>query len=128
MGRGRSKAGGGNAKYNGFSITNADGKTENYIVVGGEVQFADGRPRTILGTDQLEVMQQAYDSAGSTDGIIKRVNEVGIGSAKTLSDKNVEKLSKDRDEEREQKRKQFETDVYKRKHGVNRHRRYWSAM
>ena len=129
MGRGSSKAGGGgNSKYQGFSITNSDGKTENYIVVNGEVQYADGRNRTTLGVDELEVFQQAYDSAGSTKAIIDRVNSVGIGTAKALSDKNVEELRKERDKDRAQRRKQFEADVYKRRRGVNRHRQYWSAM
>lgn len=46
MGRGSSKAGGGagggNSKYKGFSITDAQGNTENYIVVNGKVQYAGG--------------------------------------------------------------------------------------
>jgi len=29
-----------NSKYNGFSITNSEGKTENYRVINGRVEFA----------------------------------------------------------------------------------------
>ena len=58
-----------NAKYKGFSVTR-DGKTENYIVVNGSVQYADGRDRKesspFASFDSLEMLQKAYDLEDSS--------------------------------------------------------------
>ncbi len=119
-----------NAKYKGFSITR-DGKTENYIVVKGSVQFADGRDRRAAGIgniDQLETIQRAYDLEGNTKGLIERINRIGQAKATTLADKEVTKLRKKRDKEREEASKEEQRNAYRRKRGVNRHRAYWSAM
>lgn len=122
------KYGTGNSKYNGFSITQ-NGKTENYIVVDGEVHFADGRDdNDALGNNQLSIIQQAYDVEGNTDGVIQRINRIGLASAHTLSDKAVLDLQKKRKKDRQQTAKQLAQGAYKRKKGVNRHRTYWSAM
>ncbi len=117
-----------NARYKGFSITR-DGKTENYIVVKGSVQFADGRDRraTAIGNiDQLEMLQKAYDLEGNTKGLINRINNIGQAKATTLADKEVIKLRKKRDKEREETRKSY-TPRHTRR-GINRHRSDWSAM
>lgn len=119
-----------NTRYKGFSITR-DGKTENYIVVKGSVQFADGRDRRAAGIgniDQLEMLQRAYDLEGNTKGLIERINSIGQAKATTLADKEVTKLRKKRDKEREEARKEEQRNAYRRKKGVNRHRAYWSAM
>lgn len=128
MGKGSSEAGGGNSKYHGFSLTDAQGNTEQYIVASGQIQYADGRPRNIMGVDKLEVIQQAYDTYGSVSNLINRVNSIGSGKAAVLSDKSVDTLQKKRQADLANNRKQQATNAYKRKKGVNRHRLYWSAM
>lgn len=119
-----------NAKYKGFSVT-ANGKTENYIVVNGSVQYADGRDRratTLANIDSLEMLQRAYDLEGSTKGLIDRINKIGQAKATVLADKEVVKLKKKRDKERKETREAQEKGAYRSKGGVNRHRAYWSAM
>ena len=125
---GGSGGGASNAKFNGFSITQ-DGKTEDYIVVNGEVLFADGRSRKdMFGIDQLEMIQRVYDIEGSSDKVIERINRIGKAKAEILPDKKVKKLQSERRETRKKKEEAFHKDVYKRKKGVKRHSAYWSAM
>lgn len=136
MGRGSSKAGGGggsNAKYKGFTITDQNGKKSNYIVVKGKVVDAEtagtrGGITGAMGINSNDVLQRAYDMEGSTSGLIKRVNSIGMAKAETLSDKSVKKLQAKHKKERKETVKQQEKDAYKGKKGVNRHRNYWSAM
>lgn len=135
MGRGSSKAGGGggagsNAKYQGFSITDAQGNTENYIVVNGKVQYADGSMGVAtlgLQNNALDLIQQAFDLEGDTQGLINRINNLGISSASTLSDKEVVKLQKKRKADRAAHNAMMNKNIRGKK-GVNRHRAYWSAM
>ena len=118
------------SKYNGFSITNSEGKTENYRVVNGRVEFANGQASKFLGIDHVEMIQKAYDNAGSVQGLIKRINDIGRGSARSLSDKEVQNMINERDKERAERREQaIKEDVQRnRGKGVNRHRAYWSGM
>lgn len=134
MGRGSSKAGGGggggNAKYHGFSITNAEGQKKNYIVAAGQVLYAESNRRGygIGNIDELETMQRAYDTYGSVSKLINKVNSIDIAKAEVLSDKKVKEMQDKYTAESKKKRKQFESDVYKGKKRVNRHSAYWSAM
>ena len=82
-----------NAKYNGFSVTDSEGNTENYVVINGIVDYADNRK--FLGVSNMqapEVMQNAYDSFGSVNAIIDRVNQNGVGKASILPDTEVERI------------------------------------
>lgn len=118
-----------NTKYNGFSITNQDGETENYIVVNGEVRFADlRRYDSFMGVSSLDSIQNAYDTFGGVQGIIDRINSVGKGKASVLSDKRVEQLQDDYKEKRAKNDKQLDDLISGNKKSVNRHRAYWSAM
>ena len=119
-----------NSKYNGFSITNPEGKTENYRVINGRVEFANGQASKFFGIDHVEMIQKAYDNAGSVQDLIKRINDIGKGSAKSLSDKEVERLIAERDAERKERQEEaIKEDAQRhRGKGVNRHRTYWSAM
>lgn len=135
MGRGSSKAGssGSNAKYKGFSVTDQNGNKRNFIVKNGKVLNAENSMAGgggILGLDanSTEIYQRAYEMEGSTSGLIKRINSVGLGKAETLSDKKVIDLQKKYKKRKKETVEQQEKDAYKRKHGVNRHRAYWSAM
>ena len=121
-------SGNGNSKYNGFSITQ-DGVTKNYIVMNGGVHFADGsQDKDMFGNDQVEMIQRVYDLEGNVDSVIKRINRIGIAQAKTLPDKEVERMQAERTADRKATQDQQAQDAYKRKGGVNRHRLYWSAM
>ena len=131
--RGGKRAGGAsansNAKYNGFSITNQDGETENYIVMNGEVKFADLRRYDgFMGVSSLDSIQNAYDTFGGVQGIIDRINSVGKGKASVLSDKKVEQLQDDYKKKRAKADKQLDDSISGNKKSVNRHRAYWSAM
>ena len=119
-----------NSKYNGFSITNPEGKTENYRVINGRVEYANGQMGKFFGIDYLATMQKAYDANGSVQALIDRVNSIGKGSAKSLSDKEVERLIAERDAERKERQEEaIKEDVQRNKgKGVNRHRAYWSGM
>ena len=118
-----------NAKYNGFSITNQDGETENYIVVNGIVKYADLRRYDgFMGINSLDAIQQAYDTFGGSQGVIDRINSVGKGKASVLSDKRVEQLQDDYKEKRAKNDKQLDDLISGNKKSVNRHRTYWSAM
>lgn len=136
MGRGSSKAGGGggsNAKFKGFSITDQNGIKSNFIVQNGKVLNAESGMAGgggILGIDMnsVDMYQKAYDLEGSTSGLIKRINNIGLAKAETLSDEKVIDLQKKYKKTRKEAAEQFEKDVYKKKQGVNRHRAYWSAM
>ena len=140
MGRGSSKVGGStgggggsNAKFEGFSITDQDGIKRNFIVQNGKVLnaesgTAEGRGILGLDVDSVAMYQKAYDIEGNTSGLIKRINNIGIAKAETLSDEKVIDLQKEYKKKRKKATEQFEKDVYKRKQGVNRHRTYWSAM
>lgn len=118
------------SKYNGFSITNTEGKTENYRVINGRVEFANGQASKFLGIDHVEMIQKAYDNAGSVQNLIKRINDIGKGSARSLSDKEVERLIAERDTERKARQEEATKEDTQRHRGkgVNRHRAYWSAM
>ena len=132
--RGGKRASGGasansNAKYNGFSITNQDGETENYIVVNGIVKYADLRRYDgFMGINSLDAIQQAYDTFGGSQGVIDRINSVGKGRASVLSDKKVEQLQDDYKKKRAKADKQLDDSISGNKKSVNRHRAYWSAM
>lgn len=135
MGRGSSKAGssGSNSKYKGFSVTDQNGNKRNFIVKNGKVLNAESGMAGgggILGLDanSTEIYQRAYEMEGSTSGLIKRINSVGLAKAETLSDKKVVDLQKKYKKRRKETEEQQEKDAYKRKHGANRHRAYWSAM
>lgn len=118
-----------NAKYNGFSITDSDGNTENYIAINGIVGYADGRRgNSVTGEGTPEVMQNAYDSLGGVSGIIKRVNSIGSGKAAVLSDSEVEKIQKSYSKAREKAEATMNIEISGNKKSVNRHRNYWSAM
>ena len=135
MGRGKSKVGssGSNSKYKGFSVTDQNGNKRNFIVKNGKVLNAESGMAGgggILGLDanSTEIYQRAYEMEGSTSGLIKRINSVGLAKAETLSDKKVVDLQKKYKKRRKETEEQQEKDAYKRKHGVNRHRAFWSAM
>ena len=135
MGRGKSKVGssGSNSKYKGFSVTDQNGNKRNFIVKNGKVLNAESGMAGgggILGLDanSTEIYQRAYEMEGSTSGLIKRINSVGLAKAETLSDKKVVDLQKKYKKRRKETEEQQKKDAYKRKHGVNRHRAYWSAM
>ena len=118
-----------NAKYNGFSITDSDGKTENYIAINGIVGYADGRRgNSVTGEGIPEVMQNAYDSFGGVSGIIERVNSIGSGKAAVLPDSEVEKIQKSYSKARENAETEMNTAISGNKKSVNRHRNFWSAM
>lgn len=118
-----------NAKYNGFSITDENGVTENYIVVNGVVKYADlRRYEDIMGLGSLDTIQQAYDTFGGSQGVIDRINSVGKGKASVLSDKKVEQLQDDYKKKRAKDDKQLDDLISGNKKSVNRHRAYWSAM
>ena len=119
-----------NSKYNGFSITNPEGQTENYRVINGRVEFANGQASKFLGIDHVEMIQKAYDTNGSVQALIDRINSIGKGSAKSLSDKEVERLIAERDAERKARQEEATKEDVQRNRGkgVNRHRAYWSGM
>lgn len=119
-----------NSKYNGFSITNPEGKTENYRVINGRVEFANGQSGNFFGIDYLSTMQKAYDTNGSVQALIDRVNSIGKGSARSLSDTEVQNMINERDKERAERREQAIKEDAQRNRGkdVNRHRAYWSGM
>ncbi len=118
-----------NTKYNGFSITDSDGNTNNYVVVNGIVGYADGRrSNSITGEGDPTVMQNAYDSFGSVNGIIERVNSIGSGKASVLPDSEVDKLRKSYAESRLKAENELNTAISGNKKSVNRHRNFWSAM
>ena len=125
----RSAGANSNAKYNGFSITNQDGETENYIVVNGVVKYADLRRYDgFMGVNSLDTIQVAYDTFGGSQGVIDRINSVGKGKASVLSDKRVEQLQDDYKKKRAKADKQLDDSISGNKKSVNRHRAYWSAM
>ena len=118
-----------NAKYNGFSITDENGVTENYIVVNGVVKYADLRRYDgFMVVNSLGTIQQAYDTFGGSQGVIDRINSVGKGKASVLSDKKVEQLQDDYKKKRAKADKQLDDSISGNKKSVNRHRGYWSAM
>lgn len=126
---GGTKIGASNAKYNGFSITDSDGNTENYIVINGIVGYADERRNNALtGANTPVIMQNAYDSIGSVNGIIERVNSIGSGKASILPDSDVEKIQKLHSEERSKSEAQLTQFYSGNKKSVNRHRNFWSSM
>ena len=119
---------GNNSKYNGFSITDVNGETENYIVVDGVVKYADLRKYdNFMGYTDLDTIQQAYDTFGGTQGVIDRINSVGKKKASVLSDKRVKQLQDDYKKVHEESEKILDN-PRKKKKGVNRHRTHWSAM
>lgn len=116
----------GNTKYNGFSITDKDGNTENYIVVNGVVQSAVNSKYSNSFLQDNSFIQNAYDTLGSVEAVIARVNKVGIGKASVLSDKQVDKMNADYKKQRVKNDKNYSPRNSKR--GTNRHRNFWSAM
>ena len=116
------------SKYDGFSITDSNGVTRNYKIVNGEVKFADDSPSSFLGIDYVDMIQKSYEQFGSTQAIIDRINNIGNGSARKLSDKEVEKLVEERNKDREKQKKESIKQDARRKGSSNRHRAYWSAM
>lgn len=119
-----------NTKYNGFSVTDADGNTTDYVVINGIVDYAENRKYTtgIMGVSQLDNIQKMYDTFGSVQAMIDRVNQVGIGKATTLSDKDVEKKRDNYKKQRAKNEKQLNNLISGNKKSVNRHRNFWSAM
>lgn len=119
-----------NSKYNRFSITNPERQTQNYRVINGRVEFANGQSVNFFGIDYLATMQKAYDTNGSVQALIDRVNNIGKGSARSLLDKEVERLIAERDAERKARQEEATKEDVQRNRGkgVNRHRTYWSAM
>lgn len=118
-----------NAKYNGFSVTDKNGRTSHYKVINGKVLPAvevDGIHNMLKGIGSKDPWQVAYDQTGSVDAIIKRVNKIGKGKASVLSDKAIDKMNADYLKKREEFSKS--ESVRSSKKGVNRHRLYWSAM
>lgn len=118
-----------NAKYNGFSVTDKNGRTSHYKVINGKVLpavEADGIHNMLKGVGSKDPAQVLYDKVGSVDAIIKRVNKIGKGKASVLSDKAIDKMNADY----RKKRKEFDESMSVRssKKGVNGHRLYWSAM
>lgn len=118
-----------NAKYNGFSVTDQNGRTSHYKVINGKVLPAvevDSIHNMLKGIGSKDPAQVLYDKVGSVDAIIKRVNKIGKGKASVLSDKAIDKMNADY----RKKRKEFSESesVRSSKKGVNRHRLYWSAM
>lgn len=118
-----------NAKYNGFSVTDQNGRTSHYKVINGKVLpavEADGIHNMLKGIGSKDPAQVLYDKVGSVDAVIKRVNKIGKGKASVLSDKAIDKMNADY----RKKRKEFDESMSVRssKKGVNRHRLYWSAM
>jgi hypothetical protein len=118
-----------NAKYNGFSVTDQNGRTSHYKVINGKVLpavEADGIHNMLKGVVSKDPAQVLYDKVGSVDAVIKRVNKIGKGKASVLSDKAIDKMNADY----RKKRKEFNESMSVRssKKGVNRHRLYWSAM
>ena len=118
-----------NAKYNGFSVTDKNGRTSHYKVINGKVLpavEADGIHNMLNGVGSKDPAQALYDKVGSVDAVIKRVNKIGKGKASVLSDKAIEKMNADYRKKREEFTKS--ESVRSSKKGVNRHRLYWSAM
>ena len=129
-GRGSASAAGrsSNSKYNGFSVTDSDGNTQNYIVMNGIVDYAD---KSFLGVANMAApttMQSAYDTLGGVDGIIERINQNGIGRASVLTDTQVEKIMAAHKQERSEAKAQLDNIYSGNKKSVNRHRNFWSAM
>lgn len=118
-----------NAKYNGFSVTDKNGRTSHYKVINGKVLPAvetAGIDRMLKGVGSKDPAQVLYDKLGSVDAVIKRVNKIGKGKASVLSDKAIDKMNADYRKKREEFDKS--ESVRHSKKGVNRHRSYWSAM
>ena len=118
-----------NTKYNGFSVTDKNGKTSHYVVIGGKVAHptTEGTRGSLTREfDSNDPFQKAYDRLGSVDAVIKQINKVGKGKASILSDKAVEKMAADYAEK--QKNRKVDPEVRSSKKGVNRHRAFWSAM
>lgn len=118
-----------NAKYNGFSVTDKNGRTSHYKVINGKVLpavEADGIHNMLNGVVSKDPAQALYDKVGSVDAVIKRVNKIGKGKASVLSDKAIDKMNADYRKKREEFDKS--ESVRHSKKGVNRHRSYWSAM
>lgn len=118
-----------NAKYNGFSVTDQNGRTSHYKVINGKVLpavEADGIHNMLKGIGSKDPAQVLYDKVGSVDAVIKRVNKIGKGKASVLSDKAIDKMNADYLKKREEFSKS--ESVRSSKKGVNRHRLYWSAM
>ena len=116
-----------NNKYNGFSITDTNGNTKNYVVINGRVSSAEGSvyDGSFLSTN--DVIQKLYDKFGNVSDIIDRINSVGKGKASAISDKTVEKMRDDYKKKREKSQKENYNPRISKK-GVNRHRNNWSAM
>ena len=124
---GKRKSMASNAKYNGFSITYKDGSTSHYKVINGKVEPAV----TVYGSQNMlkgikDPIQVAYDKLGSVDAVIKQVNKIGKGKASILSDKAIDKMNDNRNKMRAEDAKHYSPRHSKK--GINRHRRYWSAM
>ena len=118
-----------NAKYNGFSVTDKNGRTSHYKVINGKVLpavEANGIHNMLKGVGSKDPAQALYDKVGSVDAVIKRVNKIGKGKASVLSDKAIEKMNADYRKKSEEFTKS--ESVRSSKKGVNRHRLYWSAM
>lgn len=118
-----------NAKYNGFSVTDQNGRTSHYKVINGKVLpavEAEGFHRMLKGVGSKDPAQALYDKLGSVDAVIKRVNKIGKAKASVLSDKAINKMNDDYLKKREEFDKS--ESVRHSKKGVNRHRSYWSAM
>lgn len=116
-----------NAKYNGFSVTDQNGRTSHYKVINGKVQDAiEGEGFDGLFHSKAHHLQPIYDKLGSVDAMIKQVNKIGKGKASVLSDKAIDRMY----EERQKKKKEDDKHYSPRnsKKGINKHSLYWNAM
>ena len=126
---GKRKSVASNAKYNGFSITRKDGTTSHYKVINGKVEPAVtsyGSQNMLKGIGSKDPVQTAYDKLGSVNAVIKQVNKIGKAKASILSDKAIDKMNDSHNKMRAKDDKDYSPRHSKK--GINRHRRYWSAM
>lgn len=109
-----------NEKHNGFSVTDDTGKTSHYVVKNGSVFEVNG--------SENEVFTAAYKKNGSVNGVIDKINSVGIGKASVLSDSDVDKMRSNYNKTRKEVQRELDVSISGNKHSVNRHRAFWSAM
>ena len=118
-----------NAKYNGFSVTDKNGRTSHYKVINGKVLpavEADGIHNMLKGVGSKDPAQALYDKVGSVDAVIKRVNKIGKGKASVLSDKAIDKMYDERQKKKAEDDKHYSPRNSKK--GINKHSLYWNAM
>ena len=84
-------------------------------------------PSSLQKISALKIVEYV-SRAASVQAMIDRVNQVGIGKATTLSDKDVEKKRDDYKKQRAKNEKQLNNLISGNKKSVNRKRTFWSAM